>query len=77
MSHIQTQPDIFIPYETYIPVAWDYSDLEQKCRHYLENEDIRSAIVENAKTRLSEFYEDHKFLNVVNDMMTKLDTSTK
>lgn len=29
MSHIETAPDIFRAYETYVPVAWDFSDLTE------------------------------------------------
>jgi len=27
MSHVETEPDIFVPNETYVPVRWDYADL--------------------------------------------------
>jgi hypothetical protein len=30
MEHLDTYPNIFIPYETYIPVAWNLNDLEVK-----------------------------------------------
>ena len=26
MSHVETDPDIFVPWETYAPLAWDLSD---------------------------------------------------
>jgi len=29
MSHIETAPDIFRAHETYVPVAWDFSDLPE------------------------------------------------
>lgn len=48
MSHIETDPDIFRPFETYVPVAWDFSDLEDKIRHYLAHDDERRAIVASA-----------------------------
>ena len=35
MSHIETLPNIFKAHETYVPVSWDYSDLEEKCLYYL------------------------------------------
>ncbi len=28
MSHVETAPDLFVPNETYVPVRWDYADLE-------------------------------------------------
>lgn len=39
MSHIETHPDIYRPFETYIPVAWDFSDLEERCTEVLRNPD--------------------------------------
>ena len=30
MNHLKTWPNIYIPMKTYIPCAWDFSDLEQK-----------------------------------------------
>jgi len=35
MSHIAAEPDIYRPGETYIPVAWDLSDLNEKVRGLL------------------------------------------
>ncbi len=29
MSHLTTYPDWYIPYETYVPVNWDFEDLEE------------------------------------------------
>lgn len=37
MSHVQTHPDLYRPFETYIPVKWDLSDLHEKCRYYLQS----------------------------------------
>jgi hypothetical protein len=35
MSHLETDPDIYHPFETYIPVRWDLADLEEKVRDAL------------------------------------------
>jgi SAM-dependent methyltransferase len=47
MSHLETEPDIFRANETYVPVKWDYSDLESTLRTLLaepaECERIRNA----------------------------------
>lgn len=48
MSHLETWPDIFKAGETYIPVAWDGSDVVEKCEYYLAHEHERKRIVENA-----------------------------
>lgn len=48
MSHLRTWPDIFVPGETYVPVRWDGSDLEETISYYLENEGERNRIVAEA-----------------------------
>lgn len=48
MSHLETSPDIYRPFETYVPVAWDWSDLEERCAWALESDERRIAIARNA-----------------------------
>jgi spore maturation protein CgeB len=48
MSHLETWPDIFKAGETYVPVAWDGSDVVEKCEYYLAHDNERTRIVENA-----------------------------
>ena len=48
MSHMVTFPDIYIPYETYVPVDWDGNDFLVKSEEYLKNDAERSRIAENA-----------------------------
>ncbi len=48
MSHLATWPDIYLPGETYVPVAWDGSDLEEKIAYYLGRPAEGRRIAENA-----------------------------
>jgi hypothetical protein len=48
MSHLETNPNIFVPFETYIPIAWDFSDLAEKINYYLEHKDEREKITRAA-----------------------------
>jgi hypothetical protein len=48
MSHLKTFPDVYIPYETYIPLDWDAGDLKEKAAYYLENHGERKRICEQA-----------------------------
>jgi hypothetical protein len=48
MSHLQTWPDIYLPYETYVPVNWDGTDLVEKTETFLANDRERRRIAENA-----------------------------
>ncbi len=55
VSHLETLPDLFVPYETYVPVAWDLSDLVAQCEYYLAHEAERQRIVRQARERLTAF----------------------
>ncbi len=48
MSHIETSPDIFIPWETYVPVAWDLSDFQDNLRRLIGDEPLRRRIAQQA-----------------------------
>lgn len=72
MSHIDTAPNIYVPYETYIPVKWDFSDLEEKCLYYLAHPHEREKIVQNAYQVLKEYYQDKKFLTSFEAMLQQI-----
>lgn len=69
MSHIKTYPDVFKD-DSYIPVKWDFSDLNEKLSHYTNNIKATRRIAENAlqnylvETKKSEF--------VVNNLLQDL-----
>ena len=48
MSHLVTFPNVYIPRETYIPIAWDGSDLLEQVEQYLADEKERKRIATNA-----------------------------
>ncbi|MFP4427414.1 MAG: glycosyltransferase [Spirochaetaceae bacterium] len=54
MSHLETWPDIFLPYETYVPTEWDGEDVVEKGAHYLEDMEERHRIVRQAFDRFRE-----------------------
>lgn len=72
MSHIKTSPNIFVPYKTYVPVKWDFSDLQEKCFYYLEHEDERNQIIAQAYKVLSDYYREEKFISWFEDLLNKL-----
>jgi hypothetical protein len=61
MSHIRTEPDIFVAGETYVPVKWNFSDLAEVCARYLADDAARIAITQRAYQKLSEYYENLGF----------------
>lgn len=48
MCHIETDPDIFVPWETYAPVAWDLSDFGDVLQRLLADEALRARITAQA-----------------------------
>jgi hypothetical protein len=48
MSHLTTWPDVYRPWETYIPVKWDLSDLDEVLNEVLKDPNKYSYIAENA-----------------------------
>lgn len=48
MSHLETRPDIYRPHETYVPVRWDFADLEDQCHRYLADKEAREQLTRNA-----------------------------
>ncbi len=71
MSHLVTKPNIYIPYETYVPINWDYSDLEEKCIYYIENQKERYKITSNARAVWDDFIQE-KWIILLEDLSEKL-----
>jgi len=72
MSHIETQPNIFRPFETYVPLRWDYSDVHEQCSYYLTHPVERERIVNQASKALSDFYDKHQFVNLFSDILKRV-----
>ncbi|MDO5706733.1 MAG: glycosyltransferase family 1 protein [Paracoccus sp. (in: a-proteobacteria)] len=62
MSHLETLPDLYVANETYLPVRWDYSDLEQVIRQALANPDNLRRIALNAFEVAKGYLSDDTFL---------------
>jgi hypothetical protein len=73
MAHIRTSPDIFVPNQSYVPVKWDFSDLNDKCAYYLEHDDERERIVEHAYRIVADYYRNDSFIELFADMLDRLD----
>lgn len=48
MTHVRTDPDIFVPGETYMPLRWDLGDLDEKVRLLLGDAGLRARLAGNA-----------------------------
>lgn len=72
MSHLRTRPDLFVPHETYVPVRWDYGDLEAQCLPYLHDEARRRRVAMQARQRLLESLRPEWFMRAVDDWLHAL-----
>jgi hypothetical protein len=54
MSHLKTWPDYYEPHVTYIPFAWDLSDLEQRIMDVLSDVERSQEIATNGQRRFLE-----------------------
>ncbi len=65
MSHLITEPNIYIPHETYVPIAWDYSDAKEQIDEYLSNPAKAKKIINNARHALCEYYQSDRFVDTL------------
>jgi len=45
MDHMETWPNIFIPHKTYVPLEWDFSNLEEIFETFIKNYKLRNEII--------------------------------
>lgn len=76
MSHLRTRPSIFEPGETYVPVRWDFSDLEEVCARYLEDEPARCAIADRALAVLRSRLTADWFVDVFRELLSRMASAT-
>jgi len=62
MSHVATDPDIFAPGETYVPVRWDLSDMNEKVRWLVADATARQRIARAAFDRLADYASSERFV---------------
>jgi len=75
VEHIDTHPDILRPNETYVPVKWDLSDLEQKVLYYLNHDEERIRITENAHKAFTDYFKQKQFVTRVGEILNVLSLS--
>lgn len=74
MSHLETYPNVFRAGETYAPVKWDFSNLEEVCEYYLSHPAEAREITENAINVYDEYYRQAKFVDKIEEILQRLDT---
>ena len=73
MSHLETWPDVFKPFETYVPFDWEGRNLVEQARRYLGDEALRARIARRAfesyRSQLAEM--DGRFESVISEIEGK------
>jgi hypothetical protein len=69
MSHVETDPDIFQPYRTYVPIKWDFSDLGEKVNIYINDERAREEVAFNAFEVVANYFRTGGFERWVRGML--------
>lgn len=72
MGHLQTVPDIYQPYVTYVPVRWDFSDLAETCAYYLQNDDERRRLTAAATAAYARFFQEQRCVEMIGDILARL-----
>lgn len=62
MSHVETDPDIFVADETYVPVRWDLADFADKVQWLLRDETARRRIARGAFGVLHDYARSGRFV---------------
>jgi hypothetical protein len=55
MSHLDTMPGLYEPGVTYLPVKWDFSDLQEVVQTALQDEDLRTRLTQEAYRRVTDY----------------------
>jgi hypothetical protein len=63
MAHLETQPELFVPDRTYLPVSWAMDDLEMRIRTMLDDEERRRAMAREAYEAVSRYVRERRFLD--------------
>lgn len=62
MGHLEMDPVIHVPDETYVSVKWDFSDLEEKVIAVLQDDEKRKSIAQNAFMLIKEYTQSKQFV---------------
>ena len=63
MSHLVTEPDVFVPGETYVPIRWDFEDLPEVVATWLADEPRRLRVARNAWDAMHQWARGNAFVD--------------
>lgn len=56
MNHLETWPDLYIPYETYLPISWDIEEWNYEFKNIIANEVRRKKIAIEGQNRFKKLW---------------------
>ncbi|WP_425093902.1 glycosyltransferase [Tropicimonas sp. S265A] len=62
MDHLRTLPELYEPDVTYVPLAWDFSDLAEKVAWVKDNPEAASTIARTAFDRVRSYLQTRQFV---------------
>lgn len=69
MSHLKTEPNIYIPHETYVPISWDYHDAAEVIENYLADPPACRRIISNARRALLNYDQHQTFVRTLDQCL--------
>ncbi|MEE4239135.1 MAG: glycosyltransferase [Anderseniella sp.] len=73
VEHIKTEPDVLVAGETYVPLKWDMSDMLEQCSYFLDNEEERARIAENARNAYVDYYREQRLVDHIGTILQRLE----
>lgn len=70
MSHLLTLPNLYEPFVSYLPVRWDFADLEDVVRNALVDEDRMKRIADEAWKRTATYVRNNQFVDDMAEIFT-------
>ncbi|MCU0545780.1 MAG: glycosyltransferase [Oscillatoriaceae cyanobacterium Prado104] len=72
MSHLETEPNIYVEGKTYVPVKWDLSDLTKICDYYLKHPQEAETIAKQAKAEYFRWFQEKQFVNKIKQILDQM-----
>jgi hypothetical protein len=62
MGHLETLPHLYEPGATYLPVRWDFADVDEVVRSALSDDALRARIAAEAFRRVRDYLDRRAFV---------------
>jgi hypothetical protein len=70
-SHVETRPNIFVNHETYLPIGWDFSGMEEMIDRFVNDEAALMRVATNAYRVVHEYVVNQRFVEDMAPLFTQ------